>query len=429
MIINSYNSNLGYLNTIPKNQHNKICRILFKETNCTIINDSEKTVLNGCNFDILIHLVFEYGYNRTKTYIEKYSSRKINGCYKELKNPKTIYSLCHDSNNTCFDISKTEYNFVDYLIANFSSLSDITEYINNEYAINNSSEPIAEKLTENNDSYSEHEKTLESIADTYINTNIEKLCTDIYNKYNYPMNYNALKLCAAISTIDNVYSKYYIKECIRLKANKASRKIFETLTEYSLSDIKDINSFVDTLESDTIDFPNVYTLHDNSIIDDIPHCLLNLSDKMNADNKSGTHISGKKTNTNVLQFLSPYCFIVFNNIDPHIITDIIDSDIPESDINMNTSDMIQQYIKTSGKSYNISVNRVIDIESDIIGINNDIYFNAYYLKNIMMILKTATIKYFGANKIAMFTNDNITAALMPIAVKNANSKTVTNIEL
>ena len=249
--------------------------------------------------------------------------------------------------------------------------------------------------------------------------------------FKYPV--NTLMLAAAIKTIDNPYSKEYIKDCIIPKANKASRKIFESLTEYSLSGIKDINKLVDSISSDLIDFPDIYDLHDNSITDNISHCLQNIIDESNYLNpcgkKSGLIINRYNQDASVLMFITGICVIDFKTMQHDSIDSEIVNNIPETNLDINIHRFIDPLNENKTESYKIAFNQVENINNDsVLMINNYIAFNTYVFKNIMMILKNATIEYYNKYRIARIYNDDITAYIMPININN-NSTKIININL
>ena len=436
-----FSSLLGFTDSKTDLQKNRINTILSKKVKY-IIDDS---VITGCSKDVLINIVFEYGYNKTKTEIQTISEHKTNLEYKPLKHPKTHYYIVRDSDNTSYEVNKTEYDYINYVLASFNSIADIINY---DSACNDSdisdishdnpakSDFSADQPENDSESKKNYEKSLEKIAESYIETNIYKICKDIFEStmkmdFKYPI--STLKLAAAIKTIDNPYSKEYIIDCIKPIANKASRKIFSELSGYNLISVSDVHTIVYKMNENSIAFPEIKPIKSDVITDNISCCLQNIIDESNYLNphgkKSGIIINRYNQDASALMFLTGLCIIDFKIMQHDSIDSEIVDNIPETNIDINIQRFIDPLNENKTESYKIAFNQVENINNDsVLMINNYIAFNTYVFKNIMMILKNATIEYYNKYRIARIYNDDISAYIMPININN-NSKKIVNINL
>lgn len=178
----------------------------------------------------------------TDKLIEGYLPEKVEGyqCYKrngELTNPKTLYKLI-SKNKDYYEMSKTEYDFVCYLVDNdLTNESTINQYLENEKVrLEVQTARVAEEERIAKEREEAERKETERIKDMLQN--------DLHEVHEW--NYSILPL---IHNFDLPYCKNEIKSRL-YNDNKASIKIFERITGLKLpKGHKDRIKYLDVITS------------------------------------------------------------------------------------------------------------------------------------------------------------------------------------
>lgn len=197
----------------------------------------------------------------TDKLIEGYLPEKVEGyqCYKrngELTNPKTLYKLI-SKNKDYYEMSKTEYDFVCYLVDNdLTNESTINQYLENEKVrLEVQTARVAEEERIAKEREEAERKETERIKDMlqndlqYISYEEKTIVADIFFKIYgevHEWNYSILPL---IHNFDLPYCKNEIKSRL-YNDNKASIKIFERITGLKLpKGHKDRIKYLDVITS------------------------------------------------------------------------------------------------------------------------------------------------------------------------------------
>lgn len=193
--------------------------------------------------DFAVYMIFENGYAPiTKTY----THGMINGYYGkewgELSKPKTEYRLESDTESLFYTINKTLFEYCNYIIDTFSTISDAEIFAQQE-AENTEKARLEEKARQEAERIAKEGKAQQIKAykewlcterEAYTGTAEENLCKAIF-EYCYGDN-NTVTCCDVIILAKDIENPLSRQELInRLhNGNKASIKIFEHYTGIKL---------------------------------------------------------------------------------------------------------------------------------------------------------------------------------------------------
>lgn len=193
--------------------------------------------------DFAVFMMFEKGYKATtKTITHGYVKGYYGKEWGELSKPKTEYRLESDTESLLYTINKTMFDYCNYIVDTFNTLSDAENYAENERIDQEKAKAEAE-AEENRQREEQEEKKRREKAhkewiyaerEKYINTPIEAMCKAIFTYY-YGEN-NTPTCCDVVILSKDIKNPLSRQELIhRLhNDNKASIKIFEQFTGIKL---------------------------------------------------------------------------------------------------------------------------------------------------------------------------------------------------
>lgn len=210
--------------------------------------------------DFAVFMMFEKGYKATtKTITHGY----VNGYYgrewRELSKPKTEYRLESDAESLFYTINKTMFEYCNYIVDTFNTLSDAENYAEKERLEQERAKAEAEaeenrqreEAEEQKRRVKAHKEWICTEREKYINTTIETMCKAIFAYY-YGEN-NTTVCCDVVILAKDIENPLSRQELInRLhNDNKASIKIFEQFTGIKLpKNYKERIEFLATVQPD-----------------------------------------------------------------------------------------------------------------------------------------------------------------------------------
>lgn len=215
--------------------------------------------------DFILYILLNRYYPKL---IENYT--KVNSKTLEETKPKTVYKMYNKDKNLYWKITKTEYNFAEYLINNnFDDIENIHKFIEREKEEKLLEEQEKIKIEEQKRITAENEKKFENWLEdeAFKYHNKEKIdiarmiFLDLIHKYDYTSN-------KILVLIDNIEKDMCKNKLISYLANhnKASRKTFEHITGLTLpSKNKDLKDFIYDISTKDFRVPNEYKVSKNLI--------------------------------------------------------------------------------------------------------------------------------------------------------------------
>lgn len=193
--------------------------------------------------DFAVYMMFENDYKPTTKTI---THGMINGYYgKEwgkLSKPKTEYRFESDTNSIFYTINKTLFDYCNYIVDTFKSLSDAENYAKNERLEQEKAKAEAEadenrqkqEREEKRQKEKSHREWLIAEREKYTNTPVETMCKSVFAYY-YGEN-NTYACCDTVilaKDIENPLSRKALIDRLH-NGNKGSIKIFEQFTGIKL---------------------------------------------------------------------------------------------------------------------------------------------------------------------------------------------------